>query len=230
MRQWLISQYGGPSRIISNIINDLASRAKHGANDSNAKFSFFSLVSGALQRIERLSKKGEINKLELDSCLYSRATLNSLAAVLPQKTHRNWISKVTECVLDYKNSTGMEAYNVFKNLCIIERNTSEGSRTADKPSSPKPKPRSPKPKPKSAFKVQESMDESSDDDVGVFASFHNKKRYPSHLKFPCPIGNHQHEMNTCAEFFSLNPTERWFKRQDLLFLFNSEGCVQYQEV
>ena len=95
MRQWLISQYGGPSTIISDIINDLAVRAKPGANDSNARFSLFSHVSGALQRIERLNKIGEINKHELESCLYSHATLNSLASILPQKTHRNWISTTT---------------------------------------------------------------------------------------------------------------------------------------
>lgn len=120
---------------------------------------------------------------------------------------------MTECGLDYKNPTGVEAYNVFKNLCIIERNTSEGSRTLDKPSSPKPKPRSPNPKPKSAFKVQESRDKSSNDEVGVFASFHNRKWYLSQIKFPCPIGNHQHEINMCAEFFAMNPTERWSKME-----------------
>ena len=124
MRQWLISQYGGPSRIICDIINDLAARAKPEANDSNERFSFFSHVSRALQRIERLNKIGEINKHELESCLYSHATLNSLSSVLPQKTFRNWISKMTECGLDYKNPTGIEAYTVFKNLCIVERNTS----------------------------------------------------------------------------------------------------------
>lgn len=211
MRQWLISQYGGPSRIISDIINDLSARAKPGASDNNARFSFFSHVSGALQRIERLSKIGEIDRVELNknNCLYSRATLNSLTAVLPQKTYQNWISKMTECGLDYKNPTGVEAYTVFKNLCLIERNTSEGSRKLDKPSSPKAKSSPPKPKAKSEFKVQESKAESSDDEFGVFLSYHNKKWYPSHLKFPCPIGNHQHEMKTCAEFFSMNPMERW---------------------
>ena len=61
--------------------------------------------------------------------------------------------------------------------------------------------------------VQESKEESSDDEGGaeVFASFHNKKWYPTNLKFSCPIGNHKHELNTSAEFFSTNPIERWNK-------------------
>ena len=118
---------------------------------------------------------------------------------------------MTENGLDYKNPTGAEAYILFKNLCTIERNTSEGSRIPEKMSSPKTKPRSPKTKNKSAFKVQELREESSDDEAGVFASFHNKKWYSPNLKFPCPIGKHQHELNTCAEFFAMNPVERWNK-------------------
>ena len=175
MRQWLIQKYGGASRIISDIINYLAVRPKPGANDSNARFSFFSHIFGALQRVERLSKIAEINKQELETCLYSRSTLSSLSLVLPQKTYVNWITKMMENGLDYKNPTGAEAYILFKNLCTIERNTSEGSRIPEKMSSPKTKPRSPKTKNKSAFKVQESKDESSYDEGGVFASFHNKK-------------------------------------------------------
>jgi hypothetical protein len=36
--------------------------------------------------------------------------------------------------LDYKNPIGREAYKIFKDLCIIERNKSEGSRDLEKPS------------------------------------------------------------------------------------------------
>ena len=48
-----------------------------------------------------------------------------------------WIRKMTENGLDYKNPTGAEAYAVFKNLRIIERNTSEGSRAPEKVSFPR---------------------------------------------------------------------------------------------
>ena len=120
---------------------------------------------------------------------------------------------MTENGLDYKNPTGAEAYAVFKNLCIIERNTSKGSRVLEKVSSPKSKPRSPRSKPKSAFKMQETKGESFDQDLGaeVFTTYPNKQWYPANLKFPCPIGNHKHELNTCAEFFSMSPVERWNK-------------------
>ena len=98
-----MQQYGGALRIVSDIINDLATSFKPGANDNDAKYSFFSHISGALQRLERLSKIVEINKLELENCLYSLATLNSLFLALPHKTHMTWITKMTENGLDYKN-------------------------------------------------------------------------------------------------------------------------------
>jgi len=182
MRQWLVQQFGGAFRIVSDIVNDLSIKPKPGANDKNAKFSFFSHISGALQRVEILSKITEINKIELERCLYSHAMFNSLALVLSHKTYKTWITKMTENGLDYKNPTGIEAYTVFKNLCIIERNTSEGSRIPEKLSSPSTKSRSPKLKPKSAFKIQSSKPESLDEEGGAecFLQFITRNSIQTH--------------------------------------------------
>ncbi len=73
--------------------------------------------------MERLSKVGEINKQELENCVYSRATLSSLSLVLPNDAYAEWITEMTRAGLDYKNPVGEAAYRVFKNLCIIERKT-----------------------------------------------------------------------------------------------------------
>ena len=119
---------------------------------------------------------------------------------------------MTKAGMDYKNPEGVEAYTVLKNLCIIERNKSEGSRTTDKVSSPKMKPRSPRTKPKSVHKVADITEDDLEEmhDTGVFAtSYHNTKWYPANLKFPCPLSDHKHELSTCHEFFSFSPVERW---------------------
>ena len=48
----------------------------------------------------------------------------------------------------------------------------------------------------------------------MFATkFNATKWYRAGLKFPCPLSNHQHEMSMCAEFFSLNPGDRWNKME-----------------
>ena len=91
MKRWLISNYGGVSRIISDIVNDLNRRVKPNPNNNAQKFAFHASISGALQRMERLSKVSEIDRQELENCVYSLATLSNLSLV------------PTEAYADYKN-------------------------------------------------------------------------------------------------------------------------------
>ena len=114
---------------------------------------------------------------------------------------------MTKNDLHYISPAGLEAYQVFKSLCIIVRNTSEGSREPERPTSPKTNPRSPRLKPRSAHKVQEVCENKSDDyqPTSIFATtFHNTQLYLANLKFPCPIG-----MSTCPEISLINPVDRW---------------------
>ena len=57
--------------------------------------------------------------------------------VLPTETYADWIKEMTRAGLDYKNPVGEAAYKVFKNLCIIERNKSEGSRESERSGRPR---------------------------------------------------------------------------------------------
>ena len=214
MKQWLISNYGGVSRIINDVISDLSRRCKPASTNSQGKFTFYAHISGAMQRLERLSKMDGISTMELETCLVSRSTLSSFSLILLSETYTDWISEMTKAGMDYKNPEGIGAYTVFKNLCIIERNKSEGSRIPDKVSSPKMKPRSPRTKPKSVHKVADMIEDELEEmhDTSAFAtSYHNTKWYPANLKFPCPLSGHKHELSTCQEFFSFNPIERWEK-------------------
>ena len=179
MKHWLILNYGGGSRIINDIINDLSRRSKPTPNNSNAKFNFYAHIFRALQRIERLSKVEGIDNLELETCLYSRAILSSFSLVLPPETYTDWISVMTKAGMDYKNPEGVGAYTVFKDLCIIKRNKREGSRVPERIGSPKMKPkspRSPKTKPKSVHRVVDVVEDELNEMHGsnAFAtSYHN---------------------------------------------------------
>ena len=231
MKHWLITNYGGVSRIINDVISDLSRRSKPTSTNSQGKFSFYAHISGALQRLERLSKVDEISPIELEACLYSRATLSSLSLILPKETYSDWISEMTKAGLDYKNPMGIAAYRVFKNLCIIERNQSEGARGAEKVSSPKTKPKSPKsqvsprPKPKSVHQVSEEVEMMNQSVFGT--SYHNVKWYLPGLKFPCPLTGHQHELTSCSEFFSFNPAERWSKMDKGKICY---ACLQHKDI
>lgn len=108
-----------------------------------------------------------IEKQDLENSVYFWATLNGLSLVLPADAYADWITEMTRAGLDYKNPVGEDAYKVFKNLCIIERNKREGLRELERVASAKPRsprsPRSPKNKPKSAQKIGEISGEKSDE-------------------------------------------------------------------
>ena len=74
MKTWLISNYGGPS--VGDIIGNLSRKSKGG--NRKEKFVFYSSTTGAIQRLELLSRVNYIDRIDLESCLLSRSTLSSL--------------------------------------------------------------------------------------------------------------------------------------------------------
>ena len=56
MKAWLIRTYGGPSRIVDDIISNLALKPKLLASSKREKYAFYSAITGAIQRLERLSR------------------------------------------------------------------------------------------------------------------------------------------------------------------------------
>lgn len=70
MENWQISNYGGVSRIISDILNDLSRKTKPN-RITVLRSSFYACILGALQRMERLSKVGGIDRQKLENCVYS---------------------------------------------------------------------------------------------------------------------------------------------------------------
>ena len=89
------------------------------------KFLFYSAITEALQRLERLSRVNYIDKVELETCLLSRSTLNSLLSLLPASEYDLWVREMMISGLDFKNPVGVETFNCFKRVCINERNTNQ---------------------------------------------------------------------------------------------------------
>ena len=211
MKQWLILNYGGASRIVNDIVNNLSLKSKPESGSTGEKYAYYAAITSALQRLEKLAKVSSINKIDLDNCLYSNSTMMELSRLLLNKDHQSWVREMTKRDLDFKNPTGFPSFSCFKEICIQERNTYEVSRRRSAPSSPKNKTKN-----KSSHNVQAVETNNSDEEIIVSshaANYHNKQWYPSNLKFPCPLANHKHEMSTCSEFFSLHPAARWEKME-----------------
>ena len=83
MNTWLITNYGGPARIVGDIVGNLSRKFKPIPGNRREKFSFYSAITGSIQRLERLSRVIYINRVELEACLLSRSSLSSLVSLLP---------------------------------------------------------------------------------------------------------------------------------------------------
>ena len=99
----------------------------------------------------------------------------------------------------------------------MERNTAEIGRTSE----PTPTQSSSRSKNKSSFSTHQIDNDSSGEEqnpITVHSTSSTPMQgkpkqwtYPQGLKFPCPIGNHKHEMTACSEYFAYSPVERWAK-------------------
>ena len=92
------------------------------------KFVFFSAITGAIQRLERLSRVSFVDGGELEACLLSRSTLSGLISLPPPAEHDFWVREMSKSQLDFRNPEGLETFNCLKPVCIIERNTNESFR------------------------------------------------------------------------------------------------------
>ena len=128
MKNGLIENYGSPSRIVGDIVGDLLKKGKPSNDNRKQKFVFFSAITGAIQRLERLSRVCFIDGEELEACLLTRSTLSGLISLLPSSEHDFWVREMSMTQLDFRNAERLDTFNCFKRVYIIERNTNESFR------------------------------------------------------------------------------------------------------
>ena len=80
---------------MGDIIGNLIRKPKPAIGNRKEKFAFYSAITGALQRLERLSRVSYIERTELESCLLSRSTLSSLIGLLPLAEYELWVREMT---------------------------------------------------------------------------------------------------------------------------------------
>ena len=51
MKTWLSTYYGGPSRIVGDIVNNLVRKSKPAVGNRREKFTLYSAITGAIQRL-----------------------------------------------------------------------------------------------------------------------------------------------------------------------------------
>ena len=67
MKTWCITNYGGPSKIVGDIFNNLSRKSKPASGSRKKKFVFYSAITRAIQRLERLLRVNNIEGAELEA-------------------------------------------------------------------------------------------------------------------------------------------------------------------
>ena len=244
MKNWLICNYGSPSRIVGDIVSSLIDKRKPGANNRKEKFVYYSAIIGALQRLEKLSRSIQVNRDELESCLLSRSTYTSLINLLPSAERDLWVREMNTAGLDFRNPEGSNTLACFKRVCMIERNTNENYRENSNTVSSSTTPNN-----KKAHSSNHLLSE-LDEEVPVQEPHVMTVKTPSPAarlsrtpttkwKFPCPLVNHDHEVKKCREFFDMSPRERWEKleKNKMCFyclgsrkVYKTRKCVNFSKI
>ena len=210
IREWLIKTYGGPERIIGDILARLRSQPRPSnpvaitPGDKGERYSYFAAIASAVGRIDKLGKLPDINSVHLTSVMYCRNTISGLIELLPHQDQDQLQRKMTERNLDWDNPQGESTYALFKEYCTTERNIVATYRGIDNKS---------RNKPKSVFISNTEKEANSDEDdlkeVHTATYVPPAPWYPPGMRFPCPLSSHNHEMAECKEWLSMTPTERW---------------------
>ena len=62
MKTWLITNYGGPARIVGDIVINLSRKSKSTLGSRGEKLIFHSAITGSIQRLEKISRLNYIDK------------------------------------------------------------------------------------------------------------------------------------------------------------------------
>ena len=158
-----------------------------------------------------------IQRNELENCLFSQSTLSILVSVLPQTEADEYIRQMSSKGLDWKNPAGFETFAFFRAICLMERDALEASKHLDHGV-----PRKSQSNRINHVEAISSSSESKDEpqshtpsmtqsQVNVAVASAAQVKVPAFdpcLKFPCPLPGHNHELNLCATYFGMNPRSR----------------------
>ena len=130
-----------------------------------------------------------------------------LINLLPEDDCDQLRREMTSRRMDWQNPSGLQIFNLFKEIIEIERNILESCRGLEEPG--------PKPRNKGVFPSNQSGSETSDEQMAI------KVWFNANFRFPCPLENHSHEMAECVDLLGMKPFTRWEKTKTHCICYTS---------
>lgn len=228
LKSWLIEQFGDAMTVIDTLVASLECAKRPSPNNPKDRLAYYLNISNIIMRIERLRTTSPIPPPDIDAHLYSRPVLERLISVVTDLDEPKLNDAIRAAGLDTRKPQGRYTFGVYKDFILAQVDNAQRAieRAAKAPNSSTsnvPQNQN-KPKPKTTNNVTASTTtvssgdhqmspDSEDENAGhipivLTTTTGGNRWWKNGLAFPCPMVGHEHELNSCKEFFSLTPGER----------------------
>ena len=233
IKKWLIDQYGDAITIVNILVASLECIRKPGPNAHTERLSFYLNISNILMRLERMKTSSPIPAEDIDANLQSRQVLERMISIIPDHDEVKLSDAIRERGLDTRKPQGPYTLKVYSEFVAAQVDNAQRAleRAAKNPApvhqnqtqnQNRSKPRNTNaaattvqntPQYSGATAPSQQSPESEDECYGhppmTFTVVGpGEKWWTNGRNFPCPMIGHDHELNTCKDYFTLTPAER----------------------
>ena len=201
----LVKNFGEEIYMVSSIISALSQQKKPKPLDHSERGKYFSSILATMTRIFEMKLDKNIKYTKINEYLESFLTLKMLTDTLPESDEIRFIDQCRSIGLNTQQLQGPHALAIFKTF--LEQSVEDATRAANKESALKQQ------LVHNALTLNTQTNSSpiptSNPPSSLLASSTPQTNWWTNgLKFPCPVGEHSHEIGSCSEYLQMPPKER----------------------
>ena len=211
LKNWLLQEYGDYLSVAETILRNMKAISKPSSKDYGARAEYFLKMESVLQKLTKFQDHENLDSNMLKSHVYSQQFMAELVGLLPTEDAIEYFKMLGRAGMYSTKIMGPKAYSELEMFCknegfamwhVAERNDSFINALEEE---------------LSLENIQKSVPQPAPCSTAGPSSFFSKKKSKNnkmHLplkgwanpkwKIPCPLQDHDHELSSCVEFFSLS--------------------------
>ena len=218
LKEYLLEEYGDYDTICDLNIGSLEKVKRPKTSEFRERSELFVKIKAVLQKLEKLKERPEINTIQLKTHIHSKMFMTRILKVMLPEDEVQFSLTLSRLGIDSKKMCGPHTYSELINFsqemisaltrgALRSEDTAGSSRntTGDRSVRSSHFMSSPG---ESVEVVETNHVAHSRGSESPKVSRSPPRWYNRKHIMPCPMDNHNHELGTCAEFFSNTPLER----------------------
>ena len=216
LKGWLVNEYGDAMSIVDTLVASLECTPKPNTQAHSQRLAYYLSISNVLVRLERIKTAPNADTAGIQEHLQSRQVIERLISTIPDAEEAKLNDHIRAYGLDTRKPQGYYALKVFTDFVAAQvdniQHTVDRLAKIQQPVSALPQNKFRKGTNNANAQVQSPNQHESENEGHAPSSQAvanpGTRWWKNGLNFPCPIAGHEHELNSCEEFFLLTPVER----------------------